>query len=527
VPPASALRSDVAGFVGRARRGPIGEPVRVEGWRAFERVFGGLRPDLDSPYAVRAYFNNGGEVLYFVRVAETRERVAVQWDLQIAQQVGVVAQTPLHPIYDIAATSPGDWAQQLAFEVRYRRWGGRQSATTPGSWVPDVDVTIAPLGEPVERFDGIVAAQLADEVNRRSAYVRLIPKGLPGNPIDGATALEWALLLSASPLAAAPLDYDAALVALLEQPEVAIMALPDLHGDLPPDEVWPLLRSLLSRADAQLDRMVIIDPPLWAVEHEALPDPNALADLPLRLASWLASLQAPGMRYLRSAALYFPYLDVVDPLGSLAQPLRRVPPSGHVAGVISRLDRDRGAHHSPANARIEGAVGLAGVDPSSEGRLFERGVNLLRCHPRDGLVVWGARTAARDDRDPSAPDYLPAKVAPDGLFIAHRRLIHRLVRAIRRAAEPLVFETNGPLLWLALGRAVTTVLMGAFRAGALQGERVEDAFRIKCDEETNPPDGIDNGRCECRIKIAAAVPMEFIELRIALSRDGALEVIQP
>ena len=90
-----------------------------------------------------------------------------------------------------------------------------------------------------------------------------------------------------------------------------------------------------------------------------------------------------------------------------------------------------------------------------------------------------------------------------------------------------MFESNDQVLWLAIGRAVTTVLMDAFRSGALQGERVEDASRLNGDEEPTPPGERDTGRCLCRLRVAPAVPMEFIELRIALSADGSLEVIQP
>ena len=105
--------------------------------------------------------------------------------------------------------------------------------------------------------------------------------------------------------------------------------------------------------------------------------------------------------------------------------------------------------------------------------MFGAGVNLLRCAPGRGLQVWGGRTL---DADP-----------PVSLYVAHRRLMHRLVRAIRQVAEPLVFDVNGPELWLTLVRAVTSVLLEAFRAGALAGHPPEEAFRVACDDTNNPP----------------------------------------
>jgi uncharacterized protein len=93
-------------------------------------------------------------------------------------------------------------------------------------------------------------------------------------------------------------------------------------------------------------------------------------------------------------------------------------------------------------------------------------------------------------------------------------------------AEPLVFETNGPELWLTIVRAITTVLLEAWRAGALQGTRPEEAFRVRCDEKTISPEAQELGQVICEIEVAPAAPMEFILLRIALSNDGILEVFE-
>jgi hypothetical protein len=68
-PPAepSPLRSDVAGFVGRTKRGPVGEATRITGWREYAVTFGGLLPDADAPLSLQGYFDNGGDVAYVVR----------------------------------------------------------------------------------------------------------------------------------------------------------------------------------------------------------------------------------------------------------------------------------------------------------------------------------------------------------------------------------------------------------------------------------------------------------------------------
>ena len=138
-------------------------------------------------------------------------------------------------------------------------------------------------------------------------------------------------------------------------------------------------------------------------------------------------------------------MQVTNPLGGIAHTLRILPPCGHVAGLISRLDRDRGAHHTPANASLFDAVDLERDFIAKEQVILnEGGINLLRCFPGRGIPVWGGRTLARESTN---------------RFIGHRRLIHRLVPVIRRVADPLGFYTNGPYSWLTLGRPDSSSLL--------------------------------------------------------------------
>jgi hypothetical protein len=212
--------------------------------------------------------------------------------------------------------------------------------------------------------------------------------------------------------------------------------------------------------------------------------------------------------------VYHPWIRVEDPAGGLDAPFRWISPVGHVGGLISRLDRERGAHYTPANALLFDAVDVAaGYAAAEQALLLASGINLIRCQSGQGLQVWGGRTAAHPRRN------------PEGMFLAHRRLIHRLVRAIRRVAEPLVFDNHDVELRLTIVRTITGVLLEAFRAGALKGTREEEGFQVRCDESNNPPEDEDLGRVLCEIALAPAVPMEFIILRVAFTTEGKLEVI--
>lgn len=63
-----SVRQDVAGFVGVAPRGPVDRPLPVQSWSEYLRRFGGFEGPGLLPYAVRAFFAQGGARAYVVRV---------------------------------------------------------------------------------------------------------------------------------------------------------------------------------------------------------------------------------------------------------------------------------------------------------------------------------------------------------------------------------------------------------------------------------------------------------------------------
>ena len=68
-PAISVIRTDIAGFVGIALRGPIDTAVPVQSWRQFQAQFGDFTGSGFLAYAVRAFFENGGRRCWVVRVA--------------------------------------------------------------------------------------------------------------------------------------------------------------------------------------------------------------------------------------------------------------------------------------------------------------------------------------------------------------------------------------------------------------------------------------------------------------------------
>lgn len=64
----TGVATSITAFVGRALRGPVNEPITVNSFGEFERVFGGLAPDHTVAYAVQDFFGNGGAQAIIVRL---------------------------------------------------------------------------------------------------------------------------------------------------------------------------------------------------------------------------------------------------------------------------------------------------------------------------------------------------------------------------------------------------------------------------------------------------------------------------
>ena len=65
-----------------------------------------------------------------------------------------------------------------------------------------------------------------------------------------------------------------------------------------------------------------------------------------------------------------------------------------------------------------------------------------------------------------------------------------------------MFEPNDPTLWSKLTINIWSFLSRVYRSGALFGTSPAEAFYVKCDAETNPPEVIEAGQVVCEIGIS-------------------------
>jgi phage tail sheath protein FI len=206
----------------------------------------------------------------------------------------------------------------------------------------------------------------------------------------------------------------------------------------------------------------------------------------------------------RNAALYFPRLNIADPLNNYR--LRPAAPSGTLAGVYARTDVGRGVWKAPAGteAVLAGAqaLGYQLID-GENGVLNPLAINCLRNFPVYGSICWGARTLYGADQ-----------IEDDYKYIPVRRLALYLEESLYRGLKWVVFEPNDEPLWAQIRLNVTGFMQGLFRQGAFQGATPHKAYLVKCDSETTTAVDQANGVVNIVVGFAPLKPAEFVIIQI-------------
>lgn len=199
------------------------------------------------------------------------------------------------------------------------------------------------------------------------------------------------------------------------------------------------------------------------------------------------------------AAIYFPWIQVVNPLTAVTE---YWPPSGHVMGIYAQTDQRRGVYKAPANVQIAGALGVQfQLTDADQGPLNLQGINILRVFPEQATpVVWGARTTSTDS---------------DWQYVSTRRLFIYLEQSIEQGIRWAVFEPNNAFLWGKLKRTITEFLSRVQSDGGIV------SFYVRIDSALNPPASQALGQLYIEAGIQPAYPAEFIILRIGIWQGGS------
>lgn len=264
--------------------------------------------------------------------------------------------------------------------------------------------------------------------------------------------------------------------------------------------------ALLDTAELMKDRVAILDGPPTVDDADQLTRVGTGDGDSGGGGTGKTKAPKPGMkpRVSKYGAFYVPYLRVPDAINPSV--IVSAPPSGHMAGLWAQTDATRGVHKAPANMSVRGAVGLTKIFSSAEqGPLNDAGVNVIRFFTREGIRVWGARTL-----DPTG----------NWKYLNVRRLFTMIEESIGISTRWVIFEPNDKPLWNDIKRDIGNFLRVLHSQGALAGDRPEQAFFVKCDRETNPPEIIDLGQVVVVVGIAPVKPAEFLIIRIGQSQGG-------
>lgn len=485
---------------------PVGTAIQLDTAAAQSAVVtrtGTGNTDTDGAVAGAAPLTSAFVKATFVLPTDATKGVVVQ--CAVAPRVGEyvdfgVAATPPQRIAGVA--NPGGTVYVLTFTTATDihtgtnadtgRFPVKMMATT--QFMPQrFTLTVSDGGSLVESFKGLALdpshpAYFAkdDVVNGVSAYVTLAPRAAAAPAISMTSTPAYAEAgATGADKTANNQSFRDGLTALEAQPEPAMVICPDavtlsdslLQADL--------VGQVVTHCE-NFRRFAIIDGP------DEDDDVALLAWRNTNLASTYAAMYAPHLQII-----------TIDP--DSIDRFTVVPPSGFVAGVFARTDRDRGVHKAPGNERVTGIVGLRQSYTQRRQDLLNPGsVNLIRAFPGRGSRIWGARNATDDTV---------------WRYVNVRRLFNMIETSVEDGTQWVVFEPNTAQTWIRVKASVENFLDQQWRAGALAGAKPEEAYRVRVGlGQTMSETDIDLGLIITEVAIAPAKPAEFVVFRFSHKR---------
>lgn len=491
--PIEGVSTSIAAFVGLAEKGPFNSPTLVTNWSQFTNTFGEFVEGSYLAHSVYGFFNNGGSVAYIVRVGKDggADASSARAELPSAADKSLGA-------FTVSALESGTAGNELQVEI---------VDASEGTPEETFKLVVKRGNDVVEEFDNLTVKRgrtnVATVVNAQSKLIKIetaSSTALEHRPANTALNLNGGGVVD-KPSPVTPDDYvgDAAdrtgFGGLEAIEDITMVAVPDLvaaleQGAIDKEQFRAVQLAIIAHCELMGNRMAILDSP--------------------------GGMTAQGMKEWRSngggydskyAALYWPHLKVFDPASGHSI---FVPPSGHMAGIWCRSDSERGVHKAPANEVVRGAISLeTNITKGEHDQLNPLGVNCIRSFPGRGIRVWGARTLSSD---------------ASWRYINVRRLFNYVESSILNGTQWVVFEPNDQELWGRIKRTINGFLYTVWMDGALFGTTAQQAFYVKCDDETNPSEVIEQGRVVTEIGIAPTKPAEFVVFRLANLPTGTSAV---
>ena len=503
----TAAATAIAAFVGFTSKSPEDDasdpeglkPRLVTSWAQFEELYGGYAEGCMLPIAVRGYFDNGGTIAYIARVPHTSPSG------QPSQLALPAADRALGSPLELTSVAP-DANISVVVEVA-------DAGPDPDDGPNPFNLSVLEAGKTVESFENLTLSSGDRNVETvvNASSTRLKVKVNLDQSVDLSSMIDvmrpGTYSLEQAPPTPVPVSgrrfagsesARTGINGLAIADDVTMVIVPDLvTAATKPDKtldlsLWKAVQtSLITHCEQHGNRMAILDAP-----------PGMS---PQTMKEWRSSVAMYDSPF---AALYYPWIKVENPLasnGSDGEVL--VPPSGHIAGVWARVDETRGVWKAQANETIAGTLDVEyPVTKAEQSLLNPIGINCIRPFGTRGIRIWGGRTLSSDT---------------DWRYLNVRRLFNMVETTILDGTQWAVFEPNDVKLWEGVKRTLNGFLTGLWRDGALFGTSADQAFYVKCDAETNPPQSIDEGKLVVEVGIAPVKPAEFVIFRISQQKQVA------
>jgi len=497
----TGVATSITAFIGRTRRGPPNDPVRVQSFAEFERTFGGLWSASTLGYAVAQFFQNGGGDALIVRIAGSGGAAS---KASVSKLVpGPAAAAPTGALSLVAATN-GTWGDSLWARIEPVPGSAddtvfnltvldNQTGTTEQFLNLSTDAaspryvkTVLEQGSTLVRVDGAVPAKLvAGVVDEKT----LDPKKPP--ILDDALSEQFKSGgdggdITNDDISKPDLEAKKEGIWALEKADLFnLLCIPPLKPDA---DLGLQTRDAATAYCKKRRALFIVDPLIGWDSH----------------AKALKGVDATFMARSSYAALFFPFVRAPDPekKGQVAS----FAPCGAVAGIFARTDAARGVWKAPAGleATISGVSGpTVKLTDGENGQLNPQAINCLRSFPNFGTVVWGSRTLDGFDQLGSEWKYIPV-----------RRLALFIEESLYRGTQWVVFEPNDEPLWAQVRLNLGAFMHNLFRQGAFQGKSPAEAYFVKCDKDTTTQNDINLGIVNIVVGFAPLKPAEFVVIKI-------------
>lgn len=188
---------------------------------------------------------------------------------------------------------------------------------------------------------------------------------------------------------------------------------------------------------------------------------------------------------------------------SIGKTSPELPPSAAVAGAYVAVAAAQGIWKAPANVQLKMVEEPSIlINDQMQGSLnvdavAGKSINAIRKFPGQGTLIWGARTLDGNSQD--------------WRYVPVRLFLNYLGESIRQSLQAFVFEPNDQNTWTLIRGSVENFLVNQWKAGALMGSTVPEAFFVQIGLGiTMTQDDVSEGRINLEIGLAVVRPSEFI-----------------